>query len=133
MSRTITLKLNPDNSTITFNGNKLTLKISAKANNGLSFNAGKIVATKAPDGSGASGGTMNTSGNAIGPINATDTDPLQKVGFNSTVSRHQKYTGDDAFIANNDGPVMTKIENGVIVQSKSIAAFMISYAGGVTP
>lgn len=129
MSRTITLKLDTDNTTIGFNGNKMCLKLSQKANNGLSFVDGKIVATKAPDGQ-STGGDMNTSGNAIGPVDATDTDPLVKVGFNATVTRHQKYTGDDAFLLANDGPVMTKNENGVVVANKSIAAYMIAYAGG---
>ena len=129
MSRTITLKLNPDNVSIGFDGNKMCLKLSTKENNGLSFVDEKVVATKAPDGQGTVG-TMNTSGNAIGPTDASDSDPLIKVGFNSTVTRHQKYTGDDTFLRANDGPVMTKNENGAMVENKSIASYMISYAGG---
>ena len=88
----IDFRLNPDDQTIGFSGNKMCLKISSKANNGLSFNNGKIVATKAPDGTPGSGGTMNTPGNALGPINSTESDSLAVVGFNSSVSRHQKYT-----------------------------------------
>lgn len=130
MPNSITLQLNPDSQTVGFSNNKLVLKISAKANNGLSFVDGKIVATKAPDGSGGSGGTMNTPGNAIGPIDATENTSLNKVGFNSTVSRHKKYTGSDNFIQANDGPVMTKNENGQMVPYKSIAHYMILHATG---
>lgn len=129
--REITLQLNPDLQTIDFNGNKMCLKISAKANNGLSFANGKIVATKAPDGSPGSGGTMNTPGNALGPINASETDSLPTIGFNSSVSRHKKYTGTNTFLQNNDGPVMTKNNDGQMVPNGSVAMYMIYRARGV--
>jgi hypothetical protein len=126
----IDFRLNPDDQTIGFSGNKMCLKISSKANNGLSFNNGKIVATKAPDGTPGSGGTMNTPGNALGPINSTETDSLAIVGFNSSVSRHQKYTGEDTFLKANDGPVMTKLEGDHLKPNASIAIYMIMHAGG---
>lgn len=130
MSREITLQLNPDNQSLEFSGKKLKLKISSKANNGLSFTNGKIVATKAPDGQSGSGGTMNTPGNAIGPTSTSASDSLANVGFNSTVSRHKKYTGDNVFLKNNDGPVMTKNNGTSMVVDGSIAAYMIKRATG---
>ena len=101
-------KINPDLQTIEFDNSKLCLKISSKANNGLSTTLNMIIATKAPDGSPGSSGTMNTPGNAIGPIDATSSTQLQTVGFNSTVSRHKKYTGTDSFLKNNDGVIIIK-------------------------
>ena len=127
----IILRLKPDLQTIDFNGNKMCLKISAKANNGLSFVNGKLIATKAPDGTPGSGGTMNTPGNALGPITATESTYLQTIGFNSSVSRHKKYTGADTFLQDNDGPVMTNNYNGEMVPNGSIATYMIALAGGV--
>lgn len=128
--RNIVLKLNPDNKAIGFSGNKLCIKISSKPNNGLSFITGILTATKAPDGSGSSGGTMNTPGNGIGPISSTPSTTLDILGMNSSVSRHKKYTGGNTFIRENDGPVMTKLNNGSLVSNGSIASYMISYAGG---
>lgn len=130
MSRSIKIQIKADNSTIDFNGNKLKLKLSSKTNNGLSFNNGKLVGTKAPDGEGGSGGTMNTPGNGIGPINATESTSLSKVGCNSTVSRRKKYNGSDRFITNNDGPVMAVVNNGTLTQQASIASFMIYKSRG---
>ena len=129
----IKLQINVDNQTVTFSGNKLTLKISAKANNGLSLANGKIIATKAPDGESGSGGTMNTAGNALGPLDATSSTSLPRVGFNSTVARKKKYAPpvgayEDPWIKNNDGPVMAKFVSGTL--SNCIAAHMITYAGG---
>ena len=56
MPETIKITLDPDGQSIGFSNNSMVLKLSAKANNGLSFSDGKLVATKAPDGSGGSGG-----------------------------------------------------------------------------
>ena len=127
---TIRLQINVDNQTVTFNGNKLCLKISSKENNGLSIVDGKLVATKAPDGTPGSGGTMNTSGNAIGSVNASPVAPLGKICFNASVSRHQKYTGTDTLLRVNDGPVMSKLSGNTLESNKSVAAYMIIYAGG---
>ncbi len=125
----IEIRVNPDNKSIGFSGNKLSLKVSSKANNGLSIINGKLVATKAANGS-ASGGTMNTPGNALGPTNSTASTSLTTLGFNSTVSRHQKYSGNNQFLIDNDGPVMTKLQGSNIVANGSIASYMISHAGG---
>ena len=130
MSNTVKLKINPDLQTVNADNSKLKLKISAKENNGLSITDGKIVATKAADGSPGSGGTMNTPGNAIGPTDATSSTSLQTVGFNSTVSRHKKYTGTNSWIKSNDGPVMTKLLGSSLVANGSIASYMISRANG---
>ena len=128
MSNTVKLKINPDLQTVNADNSKLKLKISAKENNGLSITDGKIVATKAADGSPGSGGTMNTPGNAIGPTDATSSTSLQTVGFNSTVSRHKKYTGTNSWLKSNDGPVMTKLSGSSLVANGSIASYMISRA-----
>ena len=130
MSNTVKLKINPDLQTVNADNSKLKLKISAKENNGLSITDGKIVATKAADGSPGSGGTMNTPGNAIGPTDATSSTSLQTVGFNSTVSRQKKYTGTNSWIKSNDGPVMTKLSGSSLVANGSIASYMISRANG---
>lgn len=131
MSNTVRLKINPDLQTIDVDNSKLKLKISSKENNGLSITDGKIVATKAEDGSPGSGSTMNTPGNAIGPIDATSSTSLRIIGFNSTVSRHKKYTGTDSWLKINDGPVMTKLSESSLVADGSIASYMISHANGV--
>lgn len=130
MSNTVKLKINPDLQTVNADNSKLKLKISAKENNGLSITDGKIVATKAADGSPGSGGTMNTPGNAIGPTDATSSTSLQTVGFNSTVSRHKKYTGTNSWLKSNDGPVMTKLSGSSLVANGSIASYMISRTNG---
>lgn len=126
----VKLQLNPDNLTLEFDNNKIKVKRSTKENNGLSFVNGKLVATKAPDGSGGTPGSSNTSGNAIGPITADATTPLPVVGFNSTVSRHIRYTGVDEFIIENDGPVMTRMDGDHLLVDGSIAAYMITHEGG---
>ena len=119
------LALSVDDETLTINNeNKVEIKISADANNGLSFdNNGKLIATKA--GGGSSSGA-NTPGNAIGPAttDTTASTPLSILGFNSSVSRHKKYTGTDPFIHENDGPVMTSFENGSL-STQCIAQYMI--------
>lgn len=101
-------KVNVDETTITSDENgKIKLKLSTDPNQGLSFDAsGNLIATP-----GASSGTgiTNISGNAIGPVSATENTPLPIVGMNSSVSRHKKYEGQSAFISNNDGVVMTKL------------------------
>lgn len=130
MARLIRLRLNPDQSSLGFNNNKLVLKISSKTNNGLSLSGGKLIATKAPDGASGSGGTMNTPGNALGPTTATENTSLPKVGCNSTVSRHKKYSGTDTFITENDGPVITKVVNESLPRESSIASFMIYKSRG---
>lgn len=130
MSKNIILKLNPDMKTLGFSGNKICVQISSKENNGLSFKDGKIVATKATNGTPGWEGTMNTPGNAIGPITAMETDSLPILGFNSSVSRHKKYTGDDEWLKENDGPVMTCLEGKSLKDKGSIASYMILHAGG---
>ncbi len=130
MSNTVKLKINPDLQTVNVDNSKLKLKISSKENNGLSITDGKIVATKAADGSPGSGGTMNTPGNAVGPTNSTESTSLQTIGFNSTVSRHKKYIGTDSWLKSNDGPVMTKLSGSSLVANGSIASYMISRANG---
>lgn len=125
MSRSIKIKIKTDNSTLESNNNKLKLRISSKENNGLSIVDGKLVGTKAPDGEGGSGGTMNTPGNALGPTSATESTSLSKIGCNSTVSRHQKYDGFDRFVMDNDGPVMSVVEDRTLVPEISVASFMI--------
>ena len=130
MPETIKITLDPDGQSIGFSNNSMVLKLSAKANNGLAFSNGKLVATKAPDGSGGSGGTMNTPGNAIGPVDVTENTSLNTVGFNSTVSRHKKYTGTNSWLRTNDGPVMTKNSNGQMVPYGSVAHYMILLAIG---
>jgi hypothetical protein len=126
----VVLKINADETTVGFDGNKVCLKISAKAYNGLSFNDGKIVATKAADGTGGDPATSNKPGNGIGPVTADADTYLGIVGYNSTVSRHKKYTGTDRFIQENDGPVMTKMDGDHLMAGASIAAYMIGSVGG---
>lgn len=122
------LKLFVDEQTIKINNNgKAELKLSADTDNGLSFDAnGKLIATKSAGGGSSDG---NTPGNAIGPLDVTSSQKLPILGFNSSVSRHKKYPGTDAWIRNNDGPVMTKMENGDLSQN-CVASYMILYAGG---
>ena len=57
---------------------------------------------------------VNTPGNGIGPASYSPTHALYIVGMNSTVSRHQSYTGNDSFIKSNDGVKMSTVENGII-------------------
>ena len=90
----------------------------------------RIFTASNPDGSGGSGGTMNTPGNAIGPVDVTENTSLNTVGFNSTVSRHKKYTGTNSWLRTNDGPVMTKNSNGQMVPYGSVAHYMILLAIG---
>lgn len=120
-----------DNTSITSDANgKLKLKISADSDNGLSLDSsGNLIATP---GSSSGTGIYNTPGNAIlGTVNP-DTHKANQiitVGMNSTVSRHKKYTGQDNVIAENDGPVMTKIE-GTSLSTDCIAYHMIHNGGG---
>jgi hypothetical protein len=122
------IRVNVDERTITTDSNgKLKLKLSSDPNQGLSFDAsGNLVAT--PGGS-SGGGFSNISGNAIGPADATETTQLPIVGMNSTVSRHKKYTGDSAFIHNNDGVVMSKLSSGSLTND-CLAYYMINNNGG---
>lgn len=124
------IQLFVDEQTIKINNNgEAELKLSADADNGLSFDEnGKLIAAK---GSGSSSSDGNTPGNAIGPIDATSSQKLPILGYNSSVSRHQKYPGSDPWIKNNDGPVMTKFENGDLSQD-CVASYMIAYTGGGT-
>ena len=130
MSKNIKLTIDalPTTSTgLGFDDNKLVVKISKTANNGLSIVNGKLVATKAPDGT-PGGGTMNLPGNAIGPTTASSTTALGTVGLNKTVSRKQKAGSNQSqFVKDSDGPVMTKVSNGSLVSNKSIASYMIRY------
>ncbi len=116
-----------DESSITSENDVLKLKLSNEPNQGLSFDSsGNLIATP---GTSSGTGIYNTSGNAIGPTNAGMSDPLNVVGMNTTVSRHQKYTGMDSFIHDNDGPVMTKL-TGNTIANDCIAYFMINAGGG---
>lgn len=117
-----------DENTITTDANgKLKLKLSAAANNGLSFDAsGNLIATP---GSSSGTGIFNIPGNGIGPVDGHDTDQLDTVGMNSTVTRHKKYDGGNTFIQDNDGPVMSKL-NGTAIATDCIAYFMIPHNNG---
>lgn len=121
-----------DESTLTYDANgRIKLKLSTRANNGLSFDAsGNLVATP---GSSSGTGIYNVSGNAIGPSDLTNehiNDPLTIVGMNSTVSRHKKYTGSSAFIHNNDGAVMSKMTANGDIDPDCIAYYMIPHNNG---
>jgi hypothetical protein len=109
-------KVNVDNRTIQTDANgKLTIKLSARQNQGLSFDAnGKLIATKAEPVEPSPTSNVNTPGNGIGPASYSPTHALYIVGMNSTVSRHQSYTGNDSFIKSNDGVKMSTVENGII-------------------
>lgn len=111
------IKVNVDNKSIeSDSNNKLKLKLSTQQNQGLSFDAnGKLTATKAEPVPPSPTSTVNTPGNGIGPTSYESTKPLYIVGMNSTVSRHQSYTGTNTFIKNNDGVVMTTMQNGNVV------------------
>ena len=128
-----TLQLSPDMKSMNFFNNKLCIEISQKENNGLSTHNGSLRGFSGPDGPDGDPGTMNVPGNALGPYNATESTPLKIIGFNNTVSRHKRYTGSDEFVKDNDGMVMTKLEETQdhthqLVPNGSIAAYMISYA-----
>ena len=109
-------KVNVDNRTIQTDANgKLAIKLSARQNQGLSFDAnGKLIATKAEPVEPSPTSNVNTPGNGIGPASYSPTHALYTVGMNSTVSRHQSYTGNDSFIKSNDGVKMSTVENGII-------------------
>ena len=109
-------KVNVDNRTIQTDANgKLAIKLSTRQNQGLSFDAnGKLVATKAEPVEPSPTSNVNTPGNGIGPASYSPTHALYIVGMNSTVSRHQSYTGNDSFIKSNDGVKMSTVENGII-------------------
>ena len=109
-------KVNVDNRTIQTDANgKLAIKLSARQNQGLSFDAnGKLVATKAEPVEPSPTSNVNTPGNGIGPASYSSTHALYIVGMNSTVSRHQSYTGDNSFVKSNDGVKMSTVENGII-------------------
>lgn len=118
-------KVNVDETTLTEDSNgKIKLKLSADADNGLSFDSsGNLIATPGSSGS----GIFNLPGNGFGTT--TSMDPMTTAGLNSTVSRHKKYTGNSAFIHNNDGVVVTKLTNGSI-DSNCLAKYIIDQAGG---
>jgi hypothetical protein len=103
---------------------EIKLKLSADADNGLSFDSsGNLIATPGSSGT----GIFNLPGNGIGPKDSMD--PMTTAGMNSTVSRHKKYTGNSAFIHNNDGVVMTKLTNGAI-DTDCLAHWMIQTQTG---
>lgn len=118
-------KVNVDETTLTEDSNgKIKLKLSADADNGLSFDSsGNLIATPGSSGS----GIFNLPGNGFGTT--TSMDPMTTAGLNSTVSRHKKYTGNSAFIHNNDGVVVTKLTNGSI-DTNCLAKYIIDQAGG---
>lgn len=121
------LRVVVDEATITSDNGVLKLKLSTDADQGLSFDSsGNLIATP---GSSSGTGVYNISGNAIGPTSAQPTTPLNIVGMNSTVSRHQKYPGQSTFIRENDGVVMSKITGGAIDQH-CIAYYMTTYNNG---
>lgn len=116
-----------DNSTIISDNGVLKLKLSGAADQGLSFDSsGNLIATP---GSSSGTGIYNVSGNGIGPTAAVMDEELQIVGANPTVSRHVKYTGSSAFLMNNDGPVIIKL-NGDSLATDCIAYAMIPHGGG---
>ena len=110
------IKVNVDNQTIQTDVNgKLTIKLSAQQNQGLSFDEnGKLIATKAEPVEPSPTSNVNTPGNGIGPASYSSTHALYIVGMNSTVSRHQSYTGNDSFIKRNDGVKMSTVVDGNI-------------------
>lgn len=118
-------KVNVDEATLTEDSDgKIKLKLSADADNGLSFDSsGNLIATPGSSGS----GIFNLPGNGFGTT--TSMDPMTTAGMNSTVSRHKKYTGNSAFIHNNDGVVVTKLTNGSI-DANCLAKYIIDQAGG---
>lgn len=118
-------KVNVDETTLTEDSDgKIKLKLSADADNGLSFDSsGNLIATPGSSGS----GIFNLPGNGFGTT--TSMDPMTTAGLNSTVSRHKKYTGNSAFIHNNDGVVVTKLTNGSI-DTNCLAKYIIDQAGG---
>lgn len=118
-------KVNVDETTLTEDSNgKIKLKLSADADNGLSFDSsGNLIATPGSSGS----GIFNLPGNGFGTT--TSMDPMTTAGLNSTVSRHKKYTGNSAFIHNNDGVVVTKLTSGNI-DANCLAKYIIDQAGG---
>ena len=132
MSKKINIEIKVDDASIHFENNALALKISNETVNGIPNglfidSEGRLAAKRGAKGdSGAAGGATNISGNGIGPIGAGDNDPLITVGFNSSVSRHKKYTDTDIFLKNNDGPVMTKMNGNTLVDKGSIASYMIA-------
>jgi hypothetical protein len=122
-----------DEMTLTTDANgKIKVKLSADANNGLSFDAsGNLIAIP---GSSSGTGIYNNPGNGIlGTVNSEThkADTIEIVGMNSTVSRHKKYSGTDQVVVDNDGPVMSKLSDTTIT-SDCIAYFMIPHNGGGT-
>lgn len=124
MPNTATMKVVVDNKTVVSDNGVLKLKISAMANNGLSFDAnGKLIATPG-GGTPVPGSIYNTPGNAIAPADASPSTELTVVGLSSNVSRHQKYTGDSQFVRDNEGVVMTKL-SGDTLTNDCVAYYMI--------
>lgn len=126
-------KVKTDNYSVTTENGLLKLKLSSMPNNGLSFDAsGNLIATP---GTSSGTGIYNFPGNGIGPADieehaAGDIDvPLNIVGMNTTVSRHKKYTGNSAFVHNNDGVVMSKLD-GTNIATDCVAYFMINHNNG---
>lgn len=129
------LRVNVDNQSIKYNSNNgLELKISPDENNGLSIVDGKLIATKAPDGSGGGGGTMNICGNAIGPEDAHESDTISIAGMNRSVARHVKCTDTTLtnyeYIHDNEGPVMVALDDNNDIDQNCVAYYMIHNNGG---
>lgn len=129
------LRVNVDTKSIRYNNeNGLEVKISPDEHNGLSIVDGKIIATKAADGEGGSGGTMNICGNAIGPETAHDTDTISIAGMNRSVSRHVKCTDTTLthynYIHNNEGAVMVALDDDNEIDQNCVAYYMIHNNNG---
>ena len=117
------LYVNVDNKTIQRDSDgKISLKLSSQQNQGLQFDEnGKLMFV----GSGLTpSSSINTPGNGIGKPSDPDTEPLYTIGMNSTVSRHQSYTGTNQNIKDNDGVVMSQVTNGNI--TGGLAYFIIN-------
>lgn len=112
----MSIKVNVDNTTVVSDANnKLSLKLSSRQNQGLSFDAnGKLIATRATPVDPTILPNANTPGNGVGPASYDSSHVLYFVGANETVSRHQSYPAFDSFIKNNDGVIMSTVENGYI-------------------
>lgn len=124
-------KVKVDESSLTTDSNgKIKVKLSADADNGLSFDAsGNLIAVP---GSSSGTGIYNNPGNGIAGVVNSEThkaDEITIVSMNSTVSRHKKYSGGDQSMINNDGPVLTKLSDTTITDD-CIAWYMIPHNGG---
>jgi hypothetical protein len=109
---------------INISGYYYTIKLSKEKNNALHINEyGQLYCS--PKISEDEGWSLFYPGNGIKPGEGGSYQPMEILRCNSTVSRHQKYDGSDRFIMNNDGPVMSAVEDLTLVPEISVASFMI--------